>query len=80
MREMNVYRETMRREAARSAGHSPFTPTRLRGQLTALGSEAEFASLPQDVTNLAEPVQDSDGSFWFAAGYSAVGGDDPVGP
>jgi len=79
-RELKVYREVNRREAAKAAGVHPRTPLLLRGQLTILGGEAALRNLPQDISNL-ESAQDSDtGEFFFVAGSSAVGGDDPIGP
>jgi hypothetical protein len=79
MRELNVFRKVIRREAARAAGAHPLSPSYLRGQLVGLGSEAEIINLPQDISAL-EAVQDADGAFWFASGYSAAGGPDPIGP
>lgn len=77
MRELAVFRKISQREGRQALGLAP-----QRGQFLPVAAmraplDAEHLALPQHTENL-NPIQDTDGSFFYMMGYSALDGPDPL--
>jgi hypothetical protein len=78
MRELTLFRRTVRREARKAVGAHPGSPSVRRSDALIAGREADYHNWPVNIDNLS-PVQDtSTGAFFFMVGRSSVGGADPV--
>ena len=78
MREIDVYRRTLREAAQSAAGRYPGeAPVRV-AEVADLGAEAEILKLPENIDQL-EPIQNlTTGAWLFMLGASALGGADPL--
>ena len=78
MRELDVFRKVMTREARRAAGRHPLFPTVSQAQTSLGGLEDSFLALPEDIEGLQEVQDPVTGAFWFMVDFSPVDGADPV--
>ena len=79
MRDQSVNRKLADRMARAAGGRHASQPVTQRGQAQLGLSEPDLLALPQDISQL-QNVQAADGSFYFMAGLSDIGGSDPVSP
>jgi hypothetical protein len=76
MRELELFRRTVRREVRRAVAHHPLSPSHTRGHVAQHGAEQQHYILPVNIDNLSD--FQANGTTTFMVGLSAVGGSDPV--